>query len=202
MRRGPTPTLVLLLMMPAPLLTPLLTLVLARAFVTVFVPARTESPMRPAQLLPPPAPETLSVRAAVRVAPIGGLGRPSRGKPSRFWRVPPPMPCGPKTPGQRFLQRVGRQVRLSSMSAAPRGPARAMLVRRPAMPPLVLLRPMPVSQAVVPLVGVAAIRSQPTLRQPSRMSARFVKVSRVQMSQAKGSAMRPHTSSAPKLVPP
>ena len=67
MRRVPTPTLVLLPMMmllAAPLLTPLLTLVLAWAFVTVFVLARTESPMRPAQPLPPPAPETLSVRAS------------------------------------------------------------------------------------------------------------------------------------------
>ena len=66
MQRGPTPTLVLLPMMvvAAPLLTPLLTLVLAMSLVLVFVAARTESPVRPAQPPPPLAPENLSVRAS------------------------------------------------------------------------------------------------------------------------------------------
>jgi hypothetical protein len=70
------------------------------------------------------------------------------------------------------------------------------------MPTPVPLRPMPVSPAVVPLAGVAAIRSQPTLRQASRPPAKSVKVPRVQVFQPKEWTMPRHTSWAPKLEPP
>jgi hypothetical protein len=70
------------------------------------------------------------------------------------------------------------------------------------MPTLVPVRPMPVSPVVVPLAGVVAIRSQPTLRQPSRPPAKLVKAPQVKVSQVKAWTVPPHTSWAPKLVPP
>ena len=129
----PTPTL---RSMPRPVLARALALtsvtmsVLERMFalVLIFVSARAESPM------PPATPESRSVLAPARAAPIGGLQRPSIARPRRLWRELPLRAREPKLCERRFLERDGRQVALKSMSATLRRAPRAMLVRMPGVP--------------------------------------------------------------------